>query len=92
MEENINKRITEITTENNSENKPISVKEWVITILFLVIPVVNIIMLFIWAFGKETSVTKSNFAKANLLWILIAFIVAVFFMLLLSAFGLALFY
>jgi hypothetical protein len=88
MEENIINNISEKTTVNNVETKPVSVKEWVITILLLIIPVVNIIMLFIWAFGKETSVTKSNFAKAHLLWILIVFVVVIFFLLLLSALGL----
>jgi succinate dehydrogenase/fumarate reductase cytochrome b subunit len=90
MKENIINNTAEKTSINNVENTPISVKEWVVTILLLVIPIVNIIMLFLWAFGKETSATKSNFAKAYLLWILIGTVVAIFFILLLIPFGLVL--
>lgn len=53
------------------ETEPImSVKDWVITMLILMIPMVNIIMLFVWAFGEGSIKTRSNFAKAQLvIWL-----------------------
>ncbi|WP_138755142.1 hypothetical protein [Paenibacillus sinopodophylli] len=45
----------------------ITVKEWMITTLILIIPIVNIIMMFVWAFG-EGNPTKKNYFKASLLW------------------------
>lgn len=51
-----------------------SVKDWVITMLILMIPLVNIIMLFVWAFGDGTVKTKSNYAKAQLIIFLIAIV------------------
>jgi succinate dehydrogenase/fumarate reductase cytochrome b subunit len=50
----------------------ISMKEWMLTILLLAIPLVNIIMLFVWAFGGGANPSKANYAKASLLWVLIA--------------------
>ncbi|WP_411345766.1 hypothetical protein ACE3MZ_07160 [Paenibacillus sp. WLX1005] len=46
----------------------LSVKDWMITLLLLAIPVVNIVMLFVWAFGNSAPLSKSNYAKATLLW------------------------
>ena len=59
------------TYQNNSmgndTEQPMSYGEWMLTLLLLAIPCVNIIMLFVWAFGKDSK-TKSNFAKASLTW------------------------
>jgi len=43
----------------------VSVKQWVITILLLSIPIVNIVLLFMWAFGEKN--LKTNYAKAMLI-------------------------
>lgn len=53
----------------------ISVKDWLITILLLAIPIVNIIMLFVWAFGGGTNPSKANYAKAALIWALIGIVI-----------------
>jgi membrane protein YdbS with pleckstrin-like domain len=55
-----------------------SVGNWIITIILLAIPIVNFIMLFIWAFDATSE--RRNFARAYLiifgivlaLWILLA--------------------
>lgn len=57
----------------------LSLKDWMITYLLLVIPIVNIIMLFIWAFGDGENPNKANFAKAQLLWMVIVFGVSIIF-------------
>ena len=49
----------------------VSVGEWMITKLILCVPFVGLIMLFVWAFGGGTSISKQNWAKAELIWILI---------------------
>lgn len=58
------------------EIKHISVGDWLLTILITIIPFVNIIMLFVWAFSKCTNKSKANWAKASLLWIVISVILA----------------
>lgn len=54
--------------------EPISVKEWLITSLIMIIPIVGIVMLFVWAFGDKVKKSKSNYCKAYLGMILIAFV------------------
>ncbi len=49
----------------------VSVGEWLITLLIASIPLVNIIMLLIWAFSGNTKLSKANWAKATLVWLLI---------------------
>ena len=52
--------------------QPIGVGEWVGTMLLMIIPIVNIIMLFVWAFGSGAKLSKRNWARANLIMALIA--------------------
>lgn len=55
--------------EIENENVPvISTGEWVLTYLIAAIPVVGLVMLFVWAFGSDTNPNKANWAKAGLIW------------------------
>ncbi len=56
--------------------QPLSVGEWFITILITAIPLVGIIMLFVWAFSSNTNINRSNWAKASLLWMVVGFVIA----------------
>lgn len=53
---------------------PVSVGDWMITLLIMYLPIINIIMLFVWAFSGNINVSKANWAKATLIWILISII------------------
>lgn len=64
-----------------------SVKDWVITLLILMIPFVNIIMLFVWGFGDGTIKNKANYAKAQLVILLIGIAITIFFFLFIVSFG-----
>ncbi|WP_282935802.1 hypothetical protein [Paenibacillus sp. RC67] len=69
MEPNVNQNLGYPTPGYQQQAAPvISVKDWMLTMLLLIIPIVNIIMLFVWAFGGGTSPSKANYAKASLLW------------------------
>ncbi len=48
--------------------QPTSIGNWLVTMIIISIPLVNIIALFWWAFSGSTPVSKSNFAKATLIW------------------------
>ena len=52
----------------NDTEQPMSYGEWMLTLLLLAIPCVNIIMLFVWAFSSGTPKSKSNFFKAYLIF------------------------
>jgi uncharacterized membrane protein YdbT with pleckstrin-like domain len=57
-----------------------SVKDWLITSLIMIVPIVGFVMLFVWAFGDNANPNKANWAKAALLLsvIAIAFYILVF--------------
>lgn len=65
--------------------EPVSVGEWILTMILCMIPCVNIIMLFVWAISKNEKKSKSNYCKAQLivlgivlgLYLLILFVIAV---------------
>lgn len=74
--------------ENEPIYKPLSLSDWILTIFLTYIPIVNIVMLFIWAFSSETHPSKANWAKATLIWMMIGLILALIFF---GLFGLTLF-
>ncbi len=61
------------------ENRPMSVGNWFVTILIMAIPVGGLIMLFVWAFGDIAPQSKRNWARAQLIWMLTAFVLVFLF-------------
>ena len=53
--------------ESNLE-EPMTLGEWLITMLIMLIPCVNIIMAFVWAFSSKEKKSKSNYFKAWLIY------------------------
>ena len=52
---------------NKNNNSVITTGEWFITKILMFIPIINIILLFIWAFNKKENPNKANWAKATLI-------------------------
>lgn len=48
--------------------EPVKVSEWVLAMILMMIPCVNIIMMFVWAFSSTEKKSKSNFFKAYLIF------------------------
>lgn len=70
-----------------TENEPpMTLGDWIITLLLLYIPCVNIIMIFVWAFGSDTNTSKKNFARAVLIFALIGIALSIILSSLLVAF------
>ena len=69
------------------ERKPTSTGQWVLTIFLTAIPVVNVILMFVWAFGSSTEASKKNWARANLIWVIIGIVLTVALMAIGSAMG-----
>ena len=63
----------------NPAEKPVSVGDWFLTTLILCIPLVGIIMLFVWGFGNGTSESKRNWARAQLIWMLVGIVLGLLF-------------
>ena len=56
-----------------------SVGSWMLTLFVCGIPVIGVIYLLVLAFGSSASPSKRNFARAALIWTLIALVVTVIF-------------
>lgn len=44
-----------------------SVTDWLITLLLLCIPIVSLVLLFVWGFGGDAPEEKRNWARAQLI-------------------------
>ena len=56
-----------------------SVGSWMLTLFVCGIPVIGVIYLLVLAFGSGAAPSKRNFARAALIWTLIALVVTVIF-------------
>ena len=63
----------------------VSVKEWLITNLIMMIPLGNIVMMLVWAFSSNTNPNKANYFKAAL--ILFAIVMVIYLVLAVVFFG-----
>jgi hypothetical protein len=52
---------------------PLTLGEWVVTILILAIPCVNIVMLFVWGFGQGNT-SRKNYCRAALIFVAIGMV------------------
>ena len=58
----------------NQGEKPISVGQWMLNMFLTYIPMVNIIMLIIWAVSTTEPQSKVNWARARLIWMAIGIV------------------
>lgn len=66
-----------IINQNSSTYPPVSIGEWIGMFFVLLIPLIGIIMYFVWAFSSSTNPSKSNYIKAQMLIYLISIGLAV---------------
>ena len=41
-------------------SKPMTIKDWIITNLLMLIPIANIVLVFVWAFGSNVNKSKKQ--------------------------------
>lgn len=56
-----------------------TIGNWVVTLLVMIIPIVNIIMLIVWAAGNHENPNRKNWAVAQLIFFGLAFALWIFF-------------
>lgn len=56
---------------------PVRMSEWLVNMIVLAVPIVNIIVALIWAFGSDTKPSLKNFSRAWLIWAIIGTIIAI---------------
>ncbi|NLL90894.1 MAG: zinc ribbon domain-containing protein [Ruminococcaceae bacterium] len=69
----------------NSLYAPVSVGAFIGVMLLMAVPLVNLIMLFVWAFGSSTKINLKNYARASLILTLIGIVLAILFSLVLGS-------
>lgn len=69
-----------------NENRALTTGEWFFTIFILALPLIGLIMHFVWAFG-EGDLGRRNFCRATLLWLLVALGLVLMFMLVVLLLG-----
>lgn len=62
------------TSPTPGNNAPVSVGNWLLTIIVASIPLVGLIMLLVWSFSDDTPVSKRNYCKALLILMVVAII------------------
>ncbi|MBQ6787476.1 MAG: hypothetical protein IJO85_07135 [Lachnospiraceae bacterium] len=62
--------------QNENLEEPVTFGDWMLSLLLMMIPCVNIVMMFVYAFGNGKK-SKSNFFKAYLVWMLISIVLSV---------------
>ncbi|MGD8306219.1 MAG: hypothetical protein PVF17_06165 [Ignavibacteria bacterium] len=75
--------------QNTGSNyQPMTIGEWIITFIITYIPLVGLIMLFVWAFGDGSHPSKKTWAQASLIMMVIGIILMIlFFGIIVSIFG-----
>ncbi|MCF8019207.1 MAG: zinc ribbon domain-containing protein [Vallitaleaceae bacterium] len=64
---------------NDKNNQPMTVLGWLGTFLVMLIPLVNIIMVFVWAFGSNGNRSRKTFFQAYLIIFIVLVILSIVF-------------
>ena len=65
--------------EIENETPILSLGDWMLTLLLLMIPIVNIVMLIVWSADSKTNPNKRHFAWAQLIYMGIIFVLGIIF-------------
>lgn len=75
----LEERVGKEGNRREDSSEVVSVGEWLVTSLIMAIPIVNIVMVFVWAFGGGAKKSKANFFKAAIIMMIISIVLAFFF-------------
>ena len=64
-----------------------TIGNWIITFVLLAIPLVNIIMIIVWAVSETTYPSRKTYAQASLILMAFAVVIAIVFGILAAVFG-----
>ena len=69
--------------------EPVSMGEWLVCMLLMMIPCVNLVLVFVWAFSKTEKKSKSNYFKAQLIVFGVLFAIYILLFVVMFIFGIA---
>jgi len=67
------------TPTTTAQQTPLNFKQWALYIFLAGLPLIGIILLFVWAFGNDANIQRREWAKGMLLIALIGLILAILF-------------
>lgn len=67
----------QFNTGFNTNYRPMTIGDWLITFLIQAIPLVGFVMLFVWAFGDGTHPSKKSWAQASLIMMVIVIVLMI---------------
>jgi hypothetical protein len=73
--------------EHIEDSRVMSVGEWMITLLVLGLPIINIIMYIVWALDTTGNPNRRNFCRASLLWFAIMMAVSILIVVVMAMLG-----
>lgn len=65
--------------EGKQRDAVLSMKDWLITMIITIIPIVGLVMMFVWAFSSTENLNRSNWAKAALIIAAIGIVLGILF-------------
>jgi len=68
--------------EPGQDSSPMSMGDWLLTLLAAMIPCVGIVLYFVWAFSKTTNVNRRNFCRAQLIIMGVVLVIYIIFLVL----------
>lgn len=72
---------------DGEDTSPMSMGDWVITLILMAIPCLNIVFCCVWAFSKTGNVNRRNFCRAELIFIGISIILSIILVVVIMAAG-----
>ena len=60
-------------------SQPMTLKDWIFTYLLLLIPIANVVLMFVWAFGKDVNQSKKTYFQALLIMSAVAIVISMLF-------------
>lgn len=66
--------------DNSGSYTPMTIGDWIITFIITYIPLVGLIMLFVWAFGGGAHPSKKTWAQATLIIFAVMIVLGILFM------------
>lgn len=75
------------TQPANVQDTPLSVKDWLITLVVLSIPLIGLIFLLYWALSNSSNVNRKNYCTAAIIYQIALFVLILLIFIILLSFG-----
>jgi len=75
------------TQPANVQDPPLSVKDWLITLVVLSIPLIGLIFLLYWALSNSSNVNRKNYCIAAIIYQIALFVLILLIFIILLSFG-----